>query len=377
MNRKYTALALFSGGLDSILAMKTVASQGLRVLGLHFCSPFFGHPRKINHWRIEYGLEIESVDIHEEFVSLLRTGPRFGYGKVLNPCVDCKILMLTKAKTLLPEFGARFIVSGEVLAQRPMSQRRDVMNLISKQAQVQDILLRPLSALRLKPTSMEEEGLVDRLQLHGISGRGRKDQLLLAEAFGLQEIPTPAGGCLLAEKESAKRFWPVMARLSEPNARDFRLCNVGRQYWNGAHWLVVGRNHCDNECLKEMAGKNDLLFKAADVQGPLGLGRQRPDNVWDEAVIHMAASFVAGFSEKHHAAETAARVRVTLSSRQWIIECDPDARTRAKEFWSKIAWSQAQTEKKKRMAEQDRIQELTKKTAAIFSLENESKAFSP
>lgn len=346
MTRDYDALALFSGGLDSILAMKTVVSQGLRVLGLHFCSPFFGHPEKIARWRGMYDLEIQPVPVHQQFVAMLRSGPRHGFGKALNPCVDCKILMLSTARAMLAQHGARFIVSGEVLGQRPMSQRRDALNLISKQARVQDLLLRPLSALCLKPTAMEEEGLVDRSRLHGFAGRGRKDQLRLAATLGIKEIPTPAGGCLLAEKESAKRFWPVLTRLPAPDERDFALSNVGRQYWQDAHWLVVGRNRRDNETLEGMAQPGDLLFKAVDVQGPLALGRQKPGAEWDDAAVRHAAAFVAGFSAKYVPADAVVHVRVALSGGGRVLACPPKTRSISGRLWKDCDWEQVREEKK-------------------------------
>jgi len=348
MTRDYDALALFSGGLDSILAMKTVVSQGLRVLGLHFCSPFFGHPEKIAHWREIYDLKIQPVPVHQQFVAMLRSGPQYGFGKALNPCVDCKILMFSTARAMLTQYGARFIISGEVLAQRPMSQRRDALNLISKQARVQGLLLRPLSALRLNPTAMEEEGLVDRARLHGFAGRGRKDQLRLAKTLGIKESPTPAGGCLLAEKESAKRFWPVLTRLPDPDARDFALSNVGRQYWHDAHWLVVGRNRCDNQTLAGLAQPNDLLFKAVDVQGPLVLGRQKPGMEWDDETVQHAAAFVAGFSAKYGPAEAVVHVRVVLAERERVLSCPPQTQTAGKILWQNCGWEQVQEEKKKR-----------------------------
>lgn len=351
MTSTYTALALFSGGLDSILAMKTVAAQGVNVLGLHFCSPFFGHPERIVQWRKKYDIDIVQVDLHQEFVALLRSGPRHGYGKALNPCVDCKILMLSAAKALLSSFDARFIVSGEVLSQRPMSQRRDTLSLITKQAGVQDILLRPLSALHLAPTPMENEGLIDRSKLHAIAGRGRKEQLRLAQVFGLREIPTPAGGCLLAEKESAKRFWPVLARMEQPDALDFQLCGMGRQYWHGNHWLIVGRNHQDNELLERMAREDDLLFKAVDVQGPLALGRQKAGQGWKEAVIRQAAAFVAGFSAKYVPLDKTIDVRINTPTEQGrILAYPPGARAAAQNLWTVISWEQTQQEKKLFMA---------------------------
>ncbi len=356
MTSTYTALALFSGGLDSILAMKTVAAQGVNVLGLHFCSPFFGHPERIAQWRKKYDIEIVQIDLHQEFVALLRSGPRHGYGKALNPCVDCKILMLAAAKALLPAYDARFIISGEVLSQRPMSQRRDTLNLITKQAGVRDILLRPLSALHLAPTPMENEGLIDRSRLHAIAGRGRKEQLRLAQAFGLREIPTPAGGCLLAEKESAKRFWPTLVRLNQPDALDFELCGVGRQYWHGEHWLVVGRNRQDNELLERLARENDLLFRAVDVQGPLALGRQKAAQGWEEAVIRQAAAFVAGFSTKYVPLDENINVRLNTSQEQnRVLACPPDARAAAQNLWTVVSWEQTQEGKKLFMASRKEV----------------------
>ncbi len=186
---EYHAIALFSGGLDSILAARLIMDQGLRVKCLHFISPFFGKPSRVRHWQKTYGLDIDIVDVGEQYAALLGAGPAHGFGSVINPCVDCKILMMRSARELLPRYGARFLVSGEVLGQRPMSQRRDTLNIIRRDADAGDILLRPLCALHLSPTEPELSGLVDRERLLGFSGRGRKDQLELAGRFGIREIP--------------------------------------------------------------------------------------------------------------------------------------------------------------------------------------------
>ena len=140
------AFALFSGGLDSILAARLIMEQGLVVRCLHFVTPFFGKPQLIPHWEKVYGLEVEAVDVGEAFVRLLRERPAHGFGKVMNPCVDCKILMMRKARELMKKWGASFLISGEVLGQRPMSQRRDTLNVIRRDAEVKESLLRPLSA---------------------------------------------------------------------------------------------------------------------------------------------------------------------------------------------------------------------------------------
>ncbi len=296
--RTYDALALFSGGLDSILAAKVVAAQGLDVLCLHFTSPFFGAPGRIRDWRKTYGLDITSVDVGDAFVRMLAQGPKHGLGRYLNPCVDCKIFMLRRAKAMLAEYGARFLVSGEVKGQRPMSQRLDALNIISRDAEVRDILVRPLCAGLLPPTQVEESGLLDREKLHAIGGRGRKEQLRLAREYDLTETPTPAGGCLLTEMESARRFFPVFRHMTSPCAEDFELSNIGRQYWNGPHWLAVGRNMSDNNRLEALIGGDDLVFKVRDFPGPLAVGRCRADAGWDEEAVLGAAAVVASYSPK-------------------------------------------------------------------------------
>ncbi len=254
MSARAHAVALFSGGLDSILAARLLMEQGLTVRCLHFVTPFFGKPELIPHWEAIYGLSIEAVDVGADFVRLLRRFPEHGYGKVMNPCVDCKILMMRKAREIMTALGARLIASGEVLGQRPMSQRRDTLNIISREAGVSGLLLRPLCARHLPPTDAERSGLVDRLRLGAISGRGRQEQLELAARMNLAEIPTPAGGCRLAEKENARRYWPVLTRLTDPAPADFALANVGRQFWREDAWLSMGRNEADNAALAGLLG---------------------------------------------------------------------------------------------------------------------------
>ena len=267
------AFALFSGGLDSILAARLIMEQGLVVRCLHFVTPFFGKPQLIPHWEKVYGLEIEAVDVGEAFVRLLRERPPHGFGKVMNPCVDCKILMMRKAREIMKERGASFLISGEVLGQRPMSQRRDTLNVIRRDAEVREELLRPLSAQHLDPTAAEESGLVDRSRLLGIFGRGRKDQMALAERMGL-----------------------VLTRIDEPTVEDFELSNIGRQYWSGRHWLSMGRNESDNAALERLVRPGDAVLRVRDFPSPFSLARQITP--WDAATLQDAASLVASYSPK-------------------------------------------------------------------------------
>lgn len=317
-------VALFSGGLDSILAAKLIQEQGVDVIGLHFVSPFFGYPEKIARWESLHDLPIRAEDVSELFVRMLVRRPEHGFGSVLNPCVDCKILMLRRAREIMEETGACCIISGEVLGQRPMSQRRDALNIIRRDAGVRDCLLRPLSALRLDPIAAEVSGLIDRTRLLGISGRGRKDQLALAARFGLREIPAPAGGCRLTEQENARSYWPVLVHAPQPCADDFRLANTGRQFWHEEHspghpafWLNVGRNQADNDALMALAREGDLLFKTRDFPGPIALGR-RFNHEWSGEAVRAAAAFTASYSPKclRHIGDigTPAAVRVHAGS---------------------------------------------------------------
>jgi len=248
----------------------------------------------------------------------------------MNPCVDCKILMLRHARGLLHRFGAKFLVSGEVLGQRPMSQRADTLNLIRNGAGVADLLLRPLSAQKLGPTPMEESGLVDRARLPGIWGRGRREQLDLAARFGITDIPTPAGGCRLAEAEPAARYLPIITSLADPGPEDFRLSELARQYWAGPYWLSIGRNEKANNALEAACQPGDLRFRLKDVTGPLALGRQfAPKNPspdfspehWPEAVLLDAASFAASYSPRARAeAEAGRKVTVLLLRHDCVTE---------------------------------------------------------
>lgn len=299
----YDAVALFSGGLDSILAARLIQDQGLAVKCLHFVSPFFGYAEKVPHWQKIYKLDITAVDVSDDFAAMLVKRPVHGFGSVLNPCVDCKILMISRARELMAKYGASIIVSGEVLGQRPMSQRRDTLNVIRRDALVRDVLLRPLSAKLLDETSAEREGKVDRSRLHAISGRGRKDQLELAARMGITEIPTPAGGCRLTEKENGRSYWPVLRYAQNPTGNDFALANTGRQYWSFPEgttplWICVGRNQADNERLLALAGPEDMVFKTASFPGPVSLARTLPGQVWDDAAVRAAAAFSASFSPK-------------------------------------------------------------------------------
>ncbi|CAK7055726.1 MAG: tRNA sulfurtransferase [Desulfovibrio sp.] len=301
-NSTYDAVALFSGGLDSIIAARLIQDQGLTVKCLHFVTPFFDNSNRIPFWKKTYGLNVTTVDIGNDFVAMMKKGPEYGFGSVLNPCVDCKILMMRKAKEIMEQCGAKMIVSGEVLGQRPMSQRKDTLNVIRRDADVKECLIRPLCAKLLEETPMEASGLVDRSRLAAISGRGRKKQLEFAAQLGITNFPSPAGGCRLTEVENGRSYWPVLHYSPAPDANDFVLANTGRQFWSFTatppYRLIIGRNQADNTRLVELARPGDILFKTASFPGPVSLARPFPDQKWSEATLADAATFCASYSPK-------------------------------------------------------------------------------
>lgn len=346
MNDTPDAIVLFSGGLDSILAAKLLQSQGLAVRCLHCTSPFFGDETAVAGWRELYGLDIRSLDVSEDFAALLRRRPAHGFGKVMNPCVDCKILLLRQARLYMEAVGGRILATGEVLGQRPMSQRRDTLHVIMRDAGVSGLLLRPLCAQHLAPTPAETQGLVDRSRLLGICGRGRGEQLALAARLGLKKIPTPGGGCRLTERENARRYWPVLTRRKQPQAADFALANLGRQFWRGApqggYWLSVGRNSTDNQRLAAAAGPEDALIALKYLPGPLALARNGAS--WPPPVLEEAAALAASYAPKAVAlaAPVALRARWPHGGRELAVM--PQRPQGHAALWREPAWEEARAE---------------------------------
>lgn len=349
------AIVLFSGGLDSILAAKVLEEQGLEVVCLHCMSPFFGSRHAVERWKKLYNLNIVPLDVGREFIGMLCNWPPHGFGKVINPCVDCKIVLLKQAKKYMEKIGAKFLATGEVLGQRPMSQRRDTLFLISREADVRDCLLRPLSALHLPPTPMEENGLVDRERLLGISGRGRSGQLELAKKYGLVEIPTPAGGCTLTEKENGRRYWQILKKyllkseaissadvsekldIDAANVRDFYLAGLGRQMWQNDYWLCVGRNNKDNAALKARAAEDDALIKLCDFSGPIALARHGMS--WPDEMLESACAIAAAYSPRAAASGEKVRASVKCGDKFRIFEVLPN---RAE--WNVPEWEETKEE---------------------------------
>ncbi len=350
MNKNYDALALFSGGLDSILAALTIQNQGLKVKCLHYVSPFFGYPEKVEHWKEIYNLDIDCIDIGNSYSSLLENIPKYGFGSTLNPCVDCKILMMNKSRELLAYYGASFIISGEVLGQRPMSQRRDTLNVIRRDADIKDILLRPLCALHMDITEAEKSGLVKRELLYNFSGRGRQEQLKLAKELGIKEIPTPAGGCKLTEQDTSARYWQVLSK-HKPKKENFILSNIGRQFWHEENniWLVIGRNKDDNESLEQVKEENDILLRVDGFPSPLALVRLQEDVEINETILQQACEHLASYSPKAVKFAEENNEKVNVLCKINTTEKNYSIFPQRHDFFCEPKWQIAQTEIKEMM----------------------------
>jgi len=284
------ALALISGGLDSALAAGLIQSQGVDVVGLYFQIPFSNCEREMLS---SLGIQIKYIDIKEKFLRVLEN-PRYGFGSNMNPCIDCKIMMLKEAGGLMNELSADFVITGEVLGQRPMSQNRQALELISKRAGLDGLLLRPLSALLLSETLPEKQGWVNRDKLLNFSGRGRKPQMELAKKLNITDYPNPAGGCLLTDPGFARRLKELMAH-QELNMDNVELLKMGRHFRLAYNTkLVVGRNEKENEQLVSLAKENDyLFFPNEELAGPTSLGR----GVFDGELIKVACQITCRYCD--------------------------------------------------------------------------------
>lgn len=274
MNKK--AVLLLSGGLDSILAGKIMKDQGIDLLAIHFTTIFNAsgddrmREKKISKMADAIGIKVEFVDISEELLSLVRK-PRFGYGSSVNPCIDCHLFMFRKAFEIGKKIGASFIVTGEVLGERPMSQRKEALNIIDRNSGLDGLILRPLSAKVLPETLPEKEKIVDREKLYSIQGRGRTEQIKLAEKFGIEDYPSPGGGCLLTDKIFGQKVRDLIEHRAD-NIENMALLKYGKHFRLSKNTKVIlGRDEKENNRLLSLAKDNDIIFETVDIAGPVGL----------------------------------------------------------------------------------------------------------
>jgi tRNA-specific 2-thiouridylase len=310
--KKARGIGLLSGGLDSALACLVLRDAGAEVECLHFFTGFCvtGHNSRVGRTErpiannalqvaAEIGVPVELVDISEEYLPVV-LNPKFGYGKNMNPCVDCRIFMLNKAKERMWKTGADFVFTGEVIGQRPKSQVKNALRAIEKATGLEGRLLRPLSAQILPPTEVEERGLVDRDKLYGLAGRGRKPQLELARKFGLTTFSQPAGGCcFLTDKAYSDKFRDLIEHGDgqRPAVEDVFVLGVGRHFRLSSNLkVIVGRDEIENNFLSY---HTDKRWSAAAVEfaGPIAvvIGDVAGDD-W-ETIASIVARYSGGKNE--------------------------------------------------------------------------------
>ena len=275
-----------------MLAAKLIKAQGIEVLGLFFETPFFSSPKAIKSAE-SIGLPIKVVDITDRHLEMLKN-PKHGYGGQMNPCIDCHTLMIRIAGEMLEQEGASFIITGEVLGQRPMSQNLKALSMVASESGFQRLLLRPLSAKRLPMTLPEEKGWVDREKLLGLSGRSRKPQMALAKRLNIKDYPSPAGGCLLTDEVFSRRLKDLLKATPHLALREIELLKWGRHFRIGPRTkLIVGRNEKENHTIHALSKDTDLLLRTVSVPGPTAivLGDLTPE------IEELAASVTVSYSD--------------------------------------------------------------------------------
>ena len=279
-----TGYGIYSGGLDSMLSARVLMDQGIGVVLLTYATPFFGPEKALESGKI-VGIQPRVLDLTEAHLHVLKN-PKHGYGRYMNPCIDCHALMFRRAAEIMMEEGGDFVFSGEVLGQRPMSQNRQALDLVARESGVGDYILRPLSAKALPETRMEQDGLVVREQLLGLTGRSRKPQMELAARYGWRDYPTPAGGCLLTDPVFSRRLKELTGPGWAVDLREMEMLKWGRQFrLPGGAKLVVGRNQRENEALENLVRPDDIIFRVEGVPGPMVMLVHGGSADWDQAAM--------------------------------------------------------------------------------------------
>jgi tRNA-specific 2-thiouridylase len=286
------AIALFSGGLDSTLAMKLIIDQGIEVLAVNINTGFGSTKDRLEHMQSmcdQVGAELRIIDIQSEYLQDVLFDPKHGYGKNFNPCIDCHAKMFAVAKSIMEAEGASFLISGEVMGQRPMSQNKDALQTVLNESNCDGLLLRPMSALRLAPTIAEEKGWVDREKLEGITGRSRDRQLELAKEIGLDDFESPGGGCLLTDENFGKKMFDFI-KYDKFEVKDIPVMKFGRHFrlTDGAK-LIIGRNQEENSHLQEIENDKYYHIRTIGVPGPHALlsknATQNDKNIAIQAIL--------------------------------------------------------------------------------------------
>lgn len=311
---KRKAIALFSGGLDSTLAMKLIIDQGIDVIACNINTGFGATKDRREHMQNmcdQVGAELRIIDIQSEYLQTVLFDPKHGYGKHFNPCIDCHAKMFEVAKRIMEAEGASFLISGEVLGQRPMSQNKDALIKVLNEANVEGLLLRPMSAKRLAPTIAEEQGWVDREQLEGIFGRSRERQFELAEKYGLTDYESPGGGCLLTDANFAIKIRDYIKHDEQFDVPDIPVLKWGRHFRlpEGAK-MVIGRDQDENTKLQQIDNPKFIHIETVGVPGP-----------------HVLLSKNASESDRDFAARSVLTYCKTSSSQEYSLDVDGETVT--------------------------------------------------
>ncbi len=299
MEMEKKALALLSGGLDSTLAVRMMLDQEIDVTAVNFVSPFCnctskkaGCQHQANKVADEFGIPIRVLPKGMDYLRIVENPPH-GHGRGMNPCIDCRIYMLRKVKEMMPELGASFVVTGEVLGQRPMSQRRQQIGLIEKESGLEGRILRPLSAQNFPPTIPELAGVVDREKLLAVSGRSRRVQIDLAKELGISDYPCPAGGCMLTDPVIASRLKDLFAHVPDYTMNDIQFLKFGRHFRiNPRLKIILGRNQEENEKIALLAPPGYTLYLPEDFRGPTAVVR-----AGDDAADETAGAIIARYCQ--------------------------------------------------------------------------------
>jgi len=303
MNKK--AVALLSGGLDSTLAVKLMLEQGIEVHALNFLTVFCtctskGCAHQATKVAEEFNVPIKVMNITTEYMEIVKN-PKYPRGRNMNPCIDCRIFTFKKAKEFMEEIGASFVITGEVLGQRPMSQRKQAIMTIEKESGLQGLIVRPLSAKFFEPTIPEKERIIDRNRLLDISGRRRNQQMALAKEFSINDYPCPAGGCLLTDKGFSARLKDLLKYAPDYDISDLHLLKIGRHFRiSDSLKFIVGRDEKENERLVSFSKNGDYIFETIDIPGPIGLARCRDSTMccpYPQKHIELIASILVRYSD--------------------------------------------------------------------------------
>ena len=333
-NKETKAIALISGGLDSAIATKLIIDQGIKEEALNFHSPFCtcSSNSKYNqcgatNFAQKLEIPIKHISKGDEYLEIVRN-PKFGYGKNINPCIDCRIHILEKTKEYMKEIGAEFIITGEVLGQRPKSQMLHALKTIEKTADLEGKIIRPLSAQLLSPTEMELEGVIDRTKLLGIQGRRRNIQVQLGKDFKLIEQYCAGGGCRLTDKNFARKLRDYFQYHQKSKMSDMKFLQIGRHFRFMDTKFIVGRDEGENDSLIRWARKNDVVLYLKDITGPTIL-IEHPETM---QILEFAAKIAVRYSGSTDIEHS---IKVESKNTQYddfIVKADPNIENLIKEF---------------------------------------------